>query len=86
MESDIVDLPDDLFIGKGLHKAAYVDPRDRTRCIKVCFHENDPDLERELKYRHWCHRESRMLPAYYGTVRTSRGTGYVYELIHDFDS
>ena len=85
MDEHIVELPDNLFIGKGNHKAVYFDPRDPKRCIKVCFHENDEDLNREMKYRKYCHRNLRMLPNYYGTVQTNRGLGYVFELVSDYD-
>ena len=40
-------LREDLFLGHGVHKAAYIDPRDSSRCVKVVFRMPDYDLMKE---------------------------------------
>ncbi|MDL2059156.1 YrbL family protein [Mesosutterella sp. AGMB02718] len=92
MPAEIIDLSDAPFIGKGAHKKVFQDPRNPGRCIKVPFSLPDTDIERELAYRE-CpllrsakgNRSASMLPQYFGTCRTSLGTGYVFELIRDYD-
>lgn len=82
-----IDLTEELYIAKGAHKAAYIDPRDERRCVKVLFRADDIDLQRELAYRRCLRsrgRELAMLPAYYGTVETNLGTGYVFERVLDY--
>lgn len=81
-------LPSELFLGKGVHKAVYIDPRDSRRCIKVPFHLPDSDLRKELRYRKALKRrglEPSLLTKYYGTVETDKGTGFVFERVMDFD-
>ena len=74
-------------LGQGAHKKVYRHPEDPARCVKICFKEDDEDIRRELDYRHRCKRTyySQMLPKYCGTVETNLGTGYVFELVRDFD-
>lgn len=86
--AEIVHLSEELLIGKGAHKKTYADPADETRCIKIPFVTPDTDLERELRYRRSRDKrklESRLLTAYFGTVETNLGTGYVFERVRDFD-
>lgn len=85
---EMIELTDDLFLGNGAHKAVYIDPRDRKKCVKILFQEPDIDWEREQKYRKSRkrrHLSSLLLPTYYGTVATNRGTGYIFERVMDFD-
>jgi len=86
--AEVIHLTEDLLIGKGAHKKVYIDPTDADRCIKIPHVTPDADLEKELQYRRARERRnlgSKMLPAYYGTVRTNLGTGYVFERVRDFD-
>lgn len=88
----MIELTNNLFLGKGWHKTAYIDPRDAHRCIKIVHHEHergeDTDLAREMWYRK-CrdkrHLSSTLLTKYYGTVTTNMGTGYVFERVMDYD-
>ena len=83
-----IHLTESLLIGKGAHKKVYTDPTDTGRCIKIPHITPDADLEKELQYRRARARrnlKSKMLPAYYGTVQTNLGTGYVFERVQDFD-
>ncbi len=77
-----------LLIGKGSHKKVYTDPTNANRCIKILRATPDYDMERELRYRGIREKRqlvSSLLPAYYGTVHTNLGLGYVFDRITDFD-
>lgn len=85
---DILMLKEDLFIGKGAHKSAYMHPENSDLCVKIVFKYPDTDLDRELKYRSILEKQGKspsMLTKYYGTVKTNMGTGYVYEMVRDYD-
>lgn len=85
---DLVKLDDTMFIGKGAFKAAYRDPRNEKRCIKVLITDDTVDIDREINYRKIRDRRektSKILTQYYGTVSTNRGTGYVFEYVVDYD-
>ena len=88
--NEIICLTEGLLIGAGAHKKVYTDPLDGSRCIKIVFPAPDSrlDIDCELKYRNIREKRglvSNLLPAYYGTVQTNLGTGYVFERIADFD-
>ena len=81
-------LDDSLVIGKGAHRICYRHPSEQNKCIKI-IHSADKSMQRlECKYYqqlaladiNWEH-----LSRYYGTTETNLGTGYVYQLIRDFD-
>ena len=36
-------LTDELFIGKGGHRAAYIHPDEPSKCVKIAFDPNDGD-------------------------------------------
>lgn len=87
-KGELLVLREDLFLGHGVHKAAYIDPRDPSRCVKIVFRMPDYDLMKELGYRRSRRRRglsSELLPAYYGTVETNKGMGYVFERVVDYD-
>lgn len=84
----MIELTEDMFIGKGTQKAVYAYPGDSTKCIKVKIIDRNTDMEKELKYRAALKRRGQhksMLPKYYGSVLTSGGGGHVFELVRDFD-
>lgn len=78
-------------LGTGRHRKCYAHPDDTQRCIKIVYHRGDggdKEIRRELKY--YAHLNRRLkdwsgLPRYHGTVETDCGTGYVYDVITDFD-
>lgn len=87
-KKDRLDLTEDLFIGKGAHKAVYRHPHNTDLCVKLIYSEPDVDLERELHYRKVRdirNQASALLPRYYGTVATNQGTGYIFERVCDYD-
>ena len=86
--TDKIILTEKLLLGKGAHKKVYLDPTDAYHCIKVPFEIPDEDLEKELRYRNSRekrHLKSRLLTAYYGTIDTNLGTGYIFERVQDYD-
>ena len=88
MENQKIILTDDLFLGTGNHKTVYAHPTDPHLCIKLLHHTPDPDFEREIRYRKSLGKRAEsltLLPKYFGEVDTSKGTGYLYERIINFD-
>lgn len=76
-------------LGKGTNKIIYYHPADKNKCIKFSLDADDElDMQYELRYRKACKdrvEHSTLLTKYYGTVETNLGTGYVFELVRDFD-
>ncbi|AFJ46913.1 PhoP regulatory network protein YrbL [Shimwellia blattae] len=78
-------------IGKGRHRQCYAHPANQNLCIKIVHslaHGGDKELNRELKY--YRHLQARtinwdILPRYHGQVATDQGTGYVYDLVRDYN-
>lgn len=86
-KNDLITLTEELFLGKGVHKAAYIHPYNNNLCIKVPFNSPDIDVEKELAYRKTLgNKELKLLPAYYGEIDTNLGKGYVFERAVDFDN
>lgn len=84
----VIELTEDMFIGKGTQKAVYAYPGDASKCIKVKIIAKNADMLKELAYRKVLQRtgkHKKMLPEYYGCVKTNLGDGYVFELVRDFD-
>lgn len=78
-------------LGTGRHRQCYLHPENAQRCIKIIYHTSQGGLKetkRELRY--YAHLSGYLkdwsgIPQYYGTVETDLGTGYVYDVITDFD-
>lgn len=90
MAGEVIHLDESLFLGAGKHKKCWRHPSDAKVCVKLAYNEEgeEKDLPRELRYRRLL--ESRkgdysVLPAYYGTAETDQGTGYLFEMIEDYD-
>ena len=84
----VLQLTEQLLIGRGAHKEVYYHPSNKKLCVKLLYVEPDVDLERELYYRKIRDKrkqESVLLPKYYGTVATNKGTGYLFELVCDYN-
>ena len=86
-------LKDEDFIAKGNERACYHHPEDENKTIKVTFENNNrkksKQSEKEIKYykqlmkkglTNWKH-----LPEYFGEVKTTKGDGFVIELVKDYD-
>lgn len=78
-------------LGTGRHRKCYAHPGDAQRCIKIIYNADrsgKKEIRRELKY--YAHLSRYLqdwsgIPRYHGTVETDCGTGYVYDVITDFD-
>ncbi len=82
-------LTEEDFLGRGTNKICYYHPEDKNKLIKISLDSADEtDVEYELKFRKACKKKcerSSLLTKYYGTVETNKGTGYVFELVRDYD-
>ncbi|MDY2636569.1 MAG: YrbL family protein [Phascolarctobacterium sp.] len=87
--SDILYLKDADIIGEGAHKITYKHPNNKALCIKIAKQGNDIDLKRELDYRNVLQKKKKtpkLLPLYYGTTKTNKGTAHVFERICNYDN
>ncbi len=81
-------LKEEQFLGDGNHKKVYIHPEDDHKCIKLLFTPDDPDMQREFRYRKALGKRADNMPLltkYYGTVETDQGLGYVFERVVDYD-
>lgn len=91
MADSIVRLSDVSPLGTGRHRKCYLHPGNPDRCIKIVYNQasgGDKELLRELGY--YAHLGRRLkdwsgLPAYHGTIETDLGTGYIYDIVKDYD-
>ena len=81
----VIFLKDDDLIGKGMMRSCYQHPDSLGKCIKI-FHKKIrlkthakevKEMRRLLRRR----GHSLIVPQYFGTVETNKGTGFVFELI-----
>lgn len=81
-------LNEEQFLGDGNHKKVYIHPEDSHKCVKLLFTPDDPDMNREFRYRKVLGKRVEDMPLltkYYGTVETDQGMGYVFERVVDYD-
>lgn len=81
-------LTDDLYLGVGNHKTVYAHPTDKNLCVKILHTPDDPDFKKESRYRKALgDRADKMtlLTKFFGEVETSKGKGYLFERVLDFD-
>lgn len=84
----ILTINEELFIGSGGHQATYIHPLDATKCIKIPHDKNDGDVRKEMRYRKSCAKKlanSKLVTAFFGTIETNLGLGYVFERVIDYD-
>jgi len=85
---DKIILTDDLFLGDGNHKIVYAHPTDKNLCVKLLRTPDDPDFAKEMRYRKALGDRAdsmTLLTKYFGEVETSRGKGYLFERVIDYD-
>lgn len=87
---DIIQLDDSLLYGQGSHKKCFLHPHNKNLCIKIAYNEGgQKDLIREINYIDVLkrrHKDYSILPKYFGKVNTNLGTGYVFEIIRDYNN
>ena len=84
----MINLTDDLFLGDGNHKIVYAHPTDKNLCVKLLRTPDDPDFAKEMRYRKALGSRAdsmTLLTKYFGEVETSKGKGYLFERVLDFD-
>lgn len=83
-------LTEDMLYGKGLHKKCYIHPFNNNLCIKFAYNRGgQEDINREISYIKILNKRKKnysILPKYYGRIETNLGTGYIFELIKNFDN
>ena len=88
MADEKIFLRDDLFLGTGMHKTVYAHTDNQHLCIKILHTTPDPDLDREFRYRKALGDKANLmtlLTKYFGEVETSKGKGYLFERVIDYD-
>lgn len=81
-------LTNDLFVGKGTNRTCFINPLDRTKCIKVTTSSNELESQSEIEYYKTLMNKSisfSNLAKYYGKINSDKGIGDVFELIKDYD-
>ena len=84
----MINLTDDLFLGAGNHKIVYAHPSDKSLCVKILHTPDDPDFAKEMRYRKALGNRAdsmTLLTKYFGETETSKGKGYLFERVLDFD-
>ena len=84
----MINLTEDLYLGVGNHKTVYAHPTDKNLCVKILHTPDDSDFAKEMRYRKAlgsCVDSMTLLTKYFGEVETSRGKGYLFERVLDFD-
>lgn len=87
---EILKLDDTLLYSQGSHKKCFLHPHNKNLCIKISYNEGgQKDLIREINYIDVLkrrHKDYSILPKYFGKVNTNLGTGYVFEIIRDYNN
>lgn len=77
------------YMDKALTKNVF-HPHNKNLCIKIAYNEGgQKDLIREINYIDVLkrrHKDYSILPKYFGKVNTNLGTGYVFEIIRDYNN
>ena len=89
LDKQILQLDDTLLYGQGSHKKCFLHPHNKNLCIKLAYNRGgQKDLLREINYIDVLkrrHKDYHILPQYFGKVNTNLGTGYVFEVIRDYN-
>ena len=89
LDKQILQLDDTLLYGQGSHKKCFLHPHNKNLCIKLAYNKGgQKDLLREINYidvLNRRHKDYSILPQYFGKVNTNLGTGYVFEIIRDYN-
>ena len=88
MTNEKIILTDDLYLGVGNHKTVYAHPTDKNLCVKILHTPDDPDFYKESRYRKALGSRAdsmTLITKFFGEVETSKGTGYLFERVLDYD-
>jgi hypothetical protein len=84
-EIEIIQLSDDLIIGKGRDRICYEHPTIKDQCIKISIDTHKQSL-REIKYFSFLKNRNANLSNvsdFLGRIKTNLGEGFCFELIRD---
>lgn len=85
----MINLDDEsLFIGSGTRRTCCHHPDDPDLCIKVSPPGEQKQQRRECRYYHGLARRGvsmEHLAKFHGVVETTKGTGFIYDLVRDHD-
>lgn len=82
-----IHLEDTLIVGKGRDRVCYEHPTSHNLCIKISIH-NNKQSKREVSYFNFLEKSNSDLSRisiFRGKVNTTKGVGYCFDLIRDFD-
>jgi hypothetical protein len=87
----MIQLTEDLFLGKGRTRECYRHPHDTSLCVKVDYLDKGcRQTSKEAKYYQKLRRlkpalEYDFIPRFHGMIETNRGIGGVFDLVRDDD-
>jgi hypothetical protein len=84
---NIIELSDDLIIGKGRDRICYEHPSSFNLCIKISI-TTDKQSVREMRYFKFLKNKQTDLSkisTFAGKIKTNKGLGYSFDLIRDYD-
>ncbi len=87
----MIDLSQCKPLGTGAHRSCYPHPENPNQCIKVLHDVTKRELRginNEMRYYKHINsylKDWHCIPKFHGTVETNMGTGYVFDLILDYD-
>jgi serine/threonine protein kinase len=87
MHYQLIQLSDDLIIGKGRDRICYEHPAIHEQCIKISI-KSDKQSKREMRYFKFLKTKNTDLSkisTFLGKVKTDKGLGYAFDLIRDND-
>tara|TARA_B110000196_G_scaffold320238_1_gene341319 strand:- start:3499 stop:4059 length:561 start_codon:yes stop_codon:yes gene_type:complete len=84
---ELIQLPDNLIIGKGRDRICYEHPLIQEQCIKISI-RNDKQSKREMRYFKYLKSKKTDLSKtsiFLEKIKTNKGLGYSFRLIRDYD-
>jgi len=85
----MITLNDNLLLAKGSERACYNHPYDKTKLIKVLYHQKGKNNQNNIEKKYYKILEEKEIrfthiSKYYGTVLTNLGEGLIFEKIVDY--
>jgi len=83
-----IKLKDGNYLARGTNRACYINPQDKTKCIKVTISGDDSESNKEKKYYKILKKKNiswDMLTKYHGTIETNLGEGLIFDLVRDYN-
>lgn len=84
----MISLKNTFLINNGTNRACFKNPIDPNQCIKITISGNNKETLNEIKYYQILEEKDssfEMISKYFGTIETSKGKGYIFELIKDYN-